>query len=227
MNIWKDFWENTDYESIVENPPKIAYGGTNTEPLASQGMAYFLEACKDKFKEGFTVLDYGSGAGILSNFLSERLKDFNYYGLEPDSNHGKERIEIGSKLFKDERVFLGIIEKDLEFCLSKKPDAIILISVFTHLKIEDTKSILDNLIKVFDVNPDCDIIFSCFLGDIDFENNHQPNIWERYYSKTFIKESHLHDYCEKNNLKLTKAIPFDLQGVAGGTSHDIFKINRG
>ena len=99
MNICKDFWENTDYESIVENPPKIAYGGTNTEPLASQGMAYFLEACKDKFKEGFTVLDYGSGAGILSNFLSERLKDFNYYGLEPDSNHGKERIEIGSKLF--------------------------------------------------------------------------------------------------------------------------------
>jgi hypothetical protein len=223
MEIWDSFWSIRKYEPILINPPANSYGGTNVEPLASIGMSCFLDASKDKFNDGFSVLDYGCGAGILSNFISERLYNFTYYGLEPNSPHGLERINIGKSLFNDERVFLGFINDDLDYCISKKIDSIILISVFTHLLIGDVVNILDNLIKVFDKNSSCDIVFSCFTSDFDRTENFQPHIWERFYGVSYIKESDLMDYCEKNNLVLNKHISFVAQG---GYVHEIFKINK-
>jgi SAM-dependent methyltransferase len=197
MEIWDSFWSIKKFDPILKNPPSISYGGTNIEPLASIGMCCFLDTSKDKFKDGFSILDYGCGAGILSNFISERLSDFKYYGLEPNSVHGVERINLGKNLFKDDRVFLGLIDNDLDFCLSKKIDSIILISVFTHLIIDDVTNILDNLIKVFEKNPNCDIIFSCFTSEINKVKDHQPHIWERFYGISHIQESELISYCEK------------------------------
>ena len=223
MEIWDLFWSVKNANPIVTNPPAISYGGTNIEPLASIGMCCFLDAAKDKFTNGFSVLDYGCGAGILSNFISERLSDFNYYGLEPNTPHGKERISLGKNLFKDERVFLGLINDDLDFCLSKQIDSIILISVFTHLLISDITQILDTLINVFDKNPNCDIIFSCFTSDFSKTESPEPHIWERFYGKSYIQESELNDYCKNNNLKIHKHISFTAQGEH---VHEIFKITK-
>lgn len=223
MQIWDSFWSIKKFDPILKNPPMSSYGGTNIEPLASIGMSCFLDASKDKFKEGFSVLDYGCGAGVLSNFISERLLKFEYYGLETNSPHGLERISLGKNLFNDNRVFLGLINDDLDICLSKKIDSIILISVFTHLIIDDIIQILDNLIKVFKTNPNCDIIFSCFTAEISRVENYQPHIWERFYGVSYIQELELMDYCKKNNLILNKHISFTAQG---GYVHEIFKINR-
>lgn len=223
MEIWESFWSNKTNNPIVLNPPAITYGGTNTEPLASIGMCCFLDAVKGKFHDGFSVLDYGCGAGILSNFISERLSTFNYYGLEPKGNHGAERINLGKQYFNDSRVFLGFIEDDLDNCLVKPIDSIILISVFTHLEIADIRRILDNLTKVFNNNPNCDIVFSCFISDSNHVSNHQPHIWERFYGVSHIKESDLIDYCNTNDLKLRKHISFVAQG---GYQHEIYKINK-
>lgn len=223
MEIWDSFWSIKEFDPILKNPPAISYGGTNIEPLASIGMCCFLDASKDKFKDGFSVLDYGCGAGILSNFISERISNFEYYGLEPNSTHGIERINLGKNLFKDDRVFLGLINDDLDFCLSKKIDSIILISIFTHLVIDDVIQILDNLIKVFEKNPNCDIVFSCFTSEISRVENYQPHIWERFYGVSYIQESELINYCEKNSLSLNKHISFTAQG---GYVHEIFKINK-
>ncbi len=223
MEIWDSFWSIKKFKPILINPPSISYGGTNIEPLASIGMSCFLDACKDKFIEEFSVLDYGCGAGILSNFISERLDNFTYYGLEPNSTHGLERINLGNSLFKDERVFLGFIDEDLDSLLSKKLDSIILISIFTHLMIDDIIGILDKITKVYDTNPNCDIIFSCFISEIEKVENLEPNIWERFYGESYIKEVDLEKYCEKNNLKLNKHMSFTAQG---GHIHDIFKINK-
>ena len=153
MEIWDSFWSFKTNQPILQNPPKILYGGTYEEPLASMGMSCFLDPSRDKFKEEFSILDYGCGAGILGNFISERLSNFKYYGLEPNSPHGVERITLGKNYLNDERLFFGLIDKDLEYCLNQKIDSIILISVFTHLVINDITNILDNLIKVFDKNP--------------------------------------------------------------------------
>jgi SAM-dependent methyltransferase len=223
MEIWNSFWYNKHNQPILENPPKVLYGGTNIEPLASMGMCCFLDPSRDKFKEGFSVLDYGCGAGILSNFISERLSEFNYYGLEPNSQHGMERISLAKHNFNDERLFFGLIDTNLEHCLNQKLDSIILISVFTHLLIDDITAILDNLIKVFDKNTDCNIVFSCFTSYEDKVENFQPHIWERFYGTSHIKESDLIKYCDKNNLKINKHMSFTAQG---GHIHEIFKIEK-
>lgn len=223
MDIWNEYWAKAKFSPILKNPPIEAYGGTNKEPLASQGMAHFLDASRDRFVEGFSILDYGAGAGILSNFISERLSDFEYYGLEPNSLHGKERIGIANTIFQDKRVFFGLIDEDLNFCLLKKLDVIVLISVFTHLRMEDIKKILDRLQKVFDVAPDCSIIFSCFLGPTEFQEQPQPHIWERFYGRSFITEEGLQEYCNENNLTLNQHLSFV---AAHGYVHNIFKITK-
>ncbi len=223
MEIWELYWSNKKFNPIAIDPPKILYGGSNIEPLASIGMCCFLDASKSKFKEGFTILDYGCGAGILSNFISERLTDFTYYGLEPNSQHGFDRIDLGKRYFNDERVFFGFIDDDLDTCLNKKIDSVILISIFTHLLIDDIIIILDKIIKVFDKNPNCDIIFSCFIADAPKVENHQPNIWEKFYGVSYIKESDILEYCNKNNLNLNKHMSFIAQG---GYIHEIYKINK-
>tara|TARA_Y100000004_G_scaffold126608_1_gene142528 strand:- start:1479 stop:2207 length:729 start_codon:yes stop_codon:yes gene_type:complete len=223
ISAWNEYWVNKKFKPIIENPPQVAYGGTNIEPLASIGMSYFLEPCREKFKDGFVVLDYGAGAGILCNFISERLEDFKYYGLEPYSEHGIERISLGKDIFKDSRVTFGYIEKDLNLVLSESPDCIVLISVFTHLELDDITKILNNLIKVFDYNPNCDIVFSCFLADKEYAVHPQPDIWKNFYGQSFIQESSIQNYCSLNNLELTKC-PFFI--ADGGHKHEIFKINK-
>ena len=223
MEIWNSFWSTKNTQPILPNPPKILYGGTYEEPLASMGMSCFLDPLRDRFKEGFSVLDYGCGAGILGNFISERLSNFKYYGLEPNSPHGIERISLGKNYFNDKRLFFGLIDNDLEYCLNQKIDSIILISVFTHLLIDDINNILDNLIKVFNKNPDCNIVFSCFISKDNKVENYQPHIWERFYGVSYIKESDLIEYCNKNNLKINKHMSFSSQG---GYIHEIFKIEK-
>ena len=222
--IWGDFWEKKNYEPIVQNPPRDTYGGTNTEPLASQGMAHFLDPARPVFKEGVKVLDYGGGAGILGNFISERLQSFEYFCLEPKGAHGASRIQIGENLFKDSRVFFGFIEDDLEFCFTKKPDVIVLISVFTHLEKQDIEEALSKLHKVFEYNPACQIVFSCFLGPSYKRLKPEPHIWTRFYGKVILEESYLKSACIEKGFSVEKCSAFVAQG---GHRHEIFKLTRG
>lgn len=223
MKRWESYWKHTNYEPIVVNPIPSLYGGTNTEPLASIGMSCFLDAIRPKFKEGFSVLDYGCGAGILANFISERLEDFTYYGLEPNTDHGISRIELGKTFFKDKRINFGIIERDfLEICKSRL-DCIVLISIFTHMQFEDIEKTLDKLIKVFTYNPDCSIIFSCFIENSSICMDHLPEIWERFYGKSCITVYQLESYFKDKNLKLERHMNFV---AAGNHVHEIYKVTK-
>jgi SAM-dependent methyltransferase len=219
--IWDNFWKNKTKTPIITNPPKILYGGTNEEPLASIGMSYFLEPIKNKFNEGISILDYGCGAGILANFISERLNNFYYYGLETNSNHGKERISIAKNYLNDPRLYFGTIENELKNILNNKIDAIVLISVFTHLPILEIYKILDNLKNVFIKNKNSSIIFSCFISNKEKLIDHLPDIWENFYGISFIKEKQLVGYCNNNNLKLKKQSIFV---AAGNHEHHIYEI---
>lgn len=220
---WNEYWVNTKNPPIYENPPIEVYGGTNIEPLASIGMSCFTDASRDNFKENFSIIDYGCGAGILSNFISERLDSFKYFGLEPNNNWGSDWIERGKKYFNDSRVNFGFTDDYNKIIENNKIDTVILISVFTHLLIDDITAILDNLIKVFDKSPDCNIVFSCFTSEEERVGNLQPNIWERFYGTSHIKESDLFEYCDKHGLKLNKHMSFSAQG---GHIHEIFKIEK-
>ena len=222
-DIWKELWEKGKYKPICAFPPKESYGGTNIEPLASIGMAHFLDPLRTKFKEGIKILDYGGGAGILGNFISERLQKFEHYCLEPRGEHGESRIQVGKKIFKDERVFFGFIEDDLEFCFSKCIDAIVLISVFTHLEKQDIEESLDKLKGAFEYNPDCQIIFSCFLGSEYILQFPEPHVWKRFYGKVILEEGYIENICKEKGFNIQKCNPFV---AMGGHHHEIFKLTK-
>jgi cyclopropane fatty-acyl-phospholipid synthase-like methyltransferase len=211
------------YDQICKDPPRVLYGGTYIEPLASIGMAHFFYPVSDKFKDGISVLDYGCGAGILSNYLSGQLKDFTYIGLEPNTEHGKERINLAKRYFNDPRCSFGIIDSDLDNALTKRLDVIVLISIFTHMIEDDVSSVLKNLIKVFDHNPHCSIVFSCFIGEEPRTVNYKPDIWERFYGESYITMNFLEKFCSDNGLSLTKSGVFVAQG---NYNHQIIKVTK-
>ena len=223
MNHWESYWSSTKYSPLVINPDPSLYGGTCIEPLASIGMSCFLDAIKDKFKENFSVLDYGCGAGILANFISERLENFTYYGLEPNTDHGISRLELGRKFFNNSNVNFGIIENDLLEICKKQIDSVILISVFTHMEFSDVESALDRISTVFNNNPECAIVFSCFIEDAPRLVNHLPNIWERFYGESYITVQQLESYCKRNNLKLEKHMDFI---AMNNYNHQIYKVTK-
>ena len=224
MKHWEEYWVNTKNKAICEKPSVHIYGGTNYEPLASIGMSCFTDAIKDKFKEGFAVVDFGCGSGILANFISERLDNFTYYGLEPANEWGSSRIELGKQTFNDARVNFGFIENDYENIIkNNKIDAVILISDFTHLIIDDVYKVLKNVEKVFTYNENASIVFSCFIQNNRKVGNLQTNINSNYYSDSYIKLQDLEVYCSDNNLKLRKHMDFI---AMGGFKHEIFEITK-
>jgi SAM-dependent methyltransferase len=220
---WFEYWVTTKNLPIFQSPPAEAYGGSNIEPLASIGMSCFTDAIKNDFKENLSIIDYGCGAGILSNFISERLDKFTYFGLEPSTGWGPQRIETGRKYFNDPRVNFGFTEDYKTIIQNNKIDAVILISVFTHLHIEDSFSILDELKTIFDYNKNASIVFSCFTSDSPRIGVLENYINSNYYSDSFIELKELKDYCKNNNLNLTKWMDFVAQS---GHTHEIFKITK-
>lgn len=224
MKHWNEYWVNTKYKPLYQNPPAEVYGGTNFEPLASIGMSCFTDAIRTQFKEGITVIDYGCGAGILANFISERLENFNYFGLEPSTGWGPNRINLGRHYFNDPRVTFGYTDIDFKSIIeTHKVDSIILISVFTHLIIEDIYKILDELREVFIYNTDASIVFSCFTSEMSTVSQLLPEINSNYYRDSYINLSDLQYYCSQNNLKLEKHMDFT---AMGGWVHEIFKITK-
>lgn len=218
---WNEYWSSTKNTPICVNPPAEVYGGTNFEPLASIGMSCFVDAIKDDFVEGFKVVDYGCGAGILANFISERLVDFTYFGLEPSTGWGPKRLQTGREYLNDPRVSFGFVESYGEIVQNTSIDSVILISVFTHLTIQDTLEILQNLLQIFKHNSKASIVFSCFTSQESRVSELQTNINSNYYRDSYIQLNDLQHFCNENKLKLTKHMDFV---AMGGWNHEIFKI---
>lgn len=222
--IWSDFWNLEDKIPILnkDHPEyKILYGGTNYEPDASIGISCFLEPCRENFKDGFKILDYGCGAGIVLNFISLRLNNFYYVGLEPENEHGAERIKLARRLLTDIRGNFNFInEENLKKNSEIEFDCITLISIFTHLIIEDTYSTLDKLLP-FLKNKKTKIIFSCFI-DKEYKLLHpQPNINKNFFGVVKLTEEQLQSYATKNNLKLRRVCDFM---AAGNHCHNIYTL---
>lgn len=153
--IWKK-WENTVYPTIHDGPYVVFGHGADTEPQSSLWMAYLSEAMGKHFHEGLVVLDYGCGGARYANFLSGRLQEFTYYGVEPrDTQVGywepRNAIEVAKeKLGHDPRIHLGYVGSELEREAISNANVALLGSIFTHLKIEKSLEILDKLMPILD-----------------------------------------------------------------------------
>lgn len=223
MEHWNTYWNEKHHTPVVNTPPPAMYGGTNIEPLASIGMSCFLDAVREDFKEGYKILDYGCGAGILGNFISARLQNFTYYGLEPDTQHGHERIGLAKQYLTDERFTFGYIETDFGIISKQELDSVILISIFTHMTEEDIRIALDSLQNIFINNPKASIVFSCFLDQESRVESLQSHIWDRFYGRSFITKDFLIQYCSENSLNLVQHMDFVAQGEH---VHSIIKLNK-
>lgn len=153
--IWTK-WKDAVYPTIHEGAYVVFGHGADTEPQSSLWMAYLSEAMGDHFHEGMKILDYGCGGARYANFLSGRLRDFTYYGVEPRNTQvgnwePRNAIEIAKeKLGHDSRVRLGYVGTALEAEAISNANVALLGSIFTHLKIEESLKILDKLLPILE-----------------------------------------------------------------------------
>lgn len=222
-SLWKEKWSVTKYNPIVGGQIG-GWWGDDQEPNSSRWMASLSEAMGDGFKEGVCVLDYGCGCARYANFLSERLEDFTYYGLEMNVDNGKEScgvnaIKLAQSYFgKDKRIHLGFIEDEIEKEAFEKCDIILLGSVFTHIPIEEIEKINKKCMGTIDRGGI--VVFSIFLG-----SEYKPGIKGIYgiddcyrtvhYTKEQLKEMYQGLICEQKGEYCSKDI-----------THLIFRVKK-
>ncbi len=162
--LWTDVWSKDSYPPInpLPNPD-----GTENEPEFSLCMASFAYAMGEHFKEGMTILDYGCGSARFCNFMSRKLRDFVYYGIEKRSSSARwGELEINTAQYRfqhDPRIKLGFIEEDIEQEAINNADVALLLSIFTHMSIEETKRTMEKLMPI--ARRGGKIVFSVIHGD--------------------------------------------------------------
>jgi 2-polyprenyl-3-methyl-5-hydroxy-6-metoxy-1,4-benzoquinol methylase len=163
---WIDDWSIEKYNPITENWHSDGHG-TDQEPAQSLLLSAFSSAMKEKYAEGMKILDYGCGSGRYANFLSKRLKDFQYIGLEKAGGTtywGETSVRDGLiNGGHDDRFRLGFTESLLEKKAIEESDVVLLLSIFTHTTIEETHRIISKLMPI--VNRGGRVVFSMILGD--------------------------------------------------------------
>jgi len=164
-SLWLDIWSKEKYEPISSNYVSLGFG-EDKEPEGSLLMATFANAMGNKFKEKMVLFDYGCGSARFCNFISKRLKDFSYYGVEKPGGErlGEKAIEYARMCFGyDKRISLGLIGDEVEQEAVEKADVALLLSIFTHTTIEEMNTIMDKLLPI--ISRGGSIVFSAFIRD--------------------------------------------------------------
>jgi cyclopropane fatty-acyl-phospholipid synthase-like methyltransferase len=233
--LWVDKWSKApfttriqDYYSAVKklsDKRNFQLFGTDQEPGSSVWLASLSEAMGDSFCEGMTVLDYGSGAGRYAQFMRQRLKSFQYYGLEkPGSSrqHGEKSIKAGRKLFRwDRRIKFDMIGSRLEAKALANASVVVLGSVFTHVDFCEMQNILAKFKPL--VARDGKIVFSIFIADAYGTEDHGSYGMENCYNRVWFTADQLQGLCGKFGWALNEKESF----VAHDQNlHRIFSITR-
>ena len=178
----------------------------------------------EKFKEEMTVLDYGCGGVRYVDFISQRLKTFKYYGIEPPNGTTKATIEdLKIRCKNDSRIELGYIGEEIESKAYKESDVIVLGSIFTHLKFDKFNEICDKFVKY--MKRDCSIVFSVFLSNEEHvrgKNNcyGQKDCWSQSY---YIKNK-IEDYATERGMSLKLKETFTSKHDKFQEVHQIFEM---
>jgi 2-polyprenyl-3-methyl-5-hydroxy-6-metoxy-1,4-benzoquinol methylase len=218
--IWENYWSKELYAPIVEDYKGIIVG-TDMEPRASLIIASFINALGEKYREGMKLLDFGCGGARVCNFLSKRLKDFQYIGLErKESQWGQDCINEAQTLFgHDPRVDVGYVNTDLEKRAIETSDAVLLLSVFTHTTIETTEDIVKKLLPIID-RGGC-MVFSMILADeykLVIENAYG---FKDNYNITYNTRSQVDYLREELGVSIDLIDTFD-----AGVIHSIYRLKR-
>jgi 2-polyprenyl-3-methyl-5-hydroxy-6-metoxy-1,4-benzoquinol methylase len=220
--VWVDTWSVLKYPPIVEEyESKGIIVGSDEEPLASVCMASFAYAMESDYKEGMKILDYGCGSARFSNFLSMRLKDFTYIGLERNtSDYTKECIDKANELFShDPRVRAGYTESELENEAIEIANTVLLLSVFTHTTIEETYRIIEKLLPI--VKRGGSIVFS-MIHNTKYQLIGNAYGFGNNYSITYNTKKQVSQISDMFNVSVRLVDTYD----AGGIIHSIYSIKN-
>lgn len=221
-DTWLESWSITKFPPIVEDyESKGIIVGSDDEPLASVCMASFASVMLHHYGEGMKILDYGCGSARFSNFLSMRLKDFKYFGLERNtSDYTVSCISKAIELFgHDDRVHVGFTESKLEEKAIRESDTVLLLSVFTHTTIEETYRIIKKLLPI--VEKGGSIVFSMIHGEtyavLGQAYGHIDNFHITYNTIEQVKD--IQSYF---NVDITLLDTYDARGIL----HSIYRIDK-
>jgi 2-polyprenyl-3-methyl-5-hydroxy-6-metoxy-1,4-benzoquinol methylase len=220
-DLWINKWSIEKYSPIVEKYNGIIVG-TDNEPRASLCMASFSEAMGEYFKEKMNILDYGCGGGRYCNFLSKRLKDFNYVGIEKyGSNYTDSCINESIKFFgEDSRVKFGYTNSELEKKAMDNCEIVLLLSVFTHTTIETTSNILEKLKPIVDRGGI--IIFSMILAD-EYSLVGEAYGFDDNYTITYNTKDQIEDLKNKLKVKINLIGDFNTDE---NILHSIYRVEK-
>ena len=220
---WTNIWSIENYQPIAETWVSVGHG-TDEEPAQSLLLSAFSSAMREKYGEGMKILDYGCGTGRYANFLSKRLKDFQYIGLEKaNSTQAWGEISVRDGLINaghDDRFRLGFTESMLETKAIDECNVVLLLSVFTHTTIEETYRIILKLLPI--VNRGGKIVFSMILGD---SYQLQGNLYghKDSFQVTYNTITQVNEIAEKFNVNINLEREFEANW---GYVHSIFSIEK-
>jgi len=220
---WINEWSVEKYEPITKDWKAIGHG-TDEEPAQSLSHSTFALAMRDKYCEGMKILDYGCGTGRYANFLSKRLKDFQYIGLEKaGSIQGWGEISVRDGLInaaQDPRFTLGFTETTLEEKAINDSDVVLLCSVFTHTTIEETHRIVKKLLPL--VERGGRVVFSMIHAD-QYSLNGSLYGFDECYQVTYNTVEQIDEMRYKFNVNIKLEEKFMANW---GYLHSIYSITK-
>lgn len=208
---------------LFELPANI--WGTNDALQASIWFAALSEGLGDNFREGMTVFDYGCGGARYLNFIHQRLDNYRYYGLEKKGGDGELVVNALGRMFSDSdvsNVHFGLLGDELEEEALRESDAVILGSIFTHLKFDKFIEIFDKFLPL--LNRGGVVSFSVFLAEeLCVVGDCGCYGIEDCYSVSYYTVKHMRNYFRSVDVKLTEEDFFLTQEI---DNHRIFRACR-
>jgi ubiquinone/menaquinone biosynthesis C-methylase UbiE len=181
----------TGYNSIV-------ICGVYTEPEVTRWLGSLVDR---SLREGMTIVDCGCGNGRLAHYISKKINEFEYIGLEVVSDHGKEMVKFAKENFNDRRTTFGFIESELEKKAIDSADLVVFGSVFTHTTIEDTYDILDKYSPV--MKRGGRLVFSALIKP-DYVIGNHPAYHDNAFDVVYNTLDQYIEYADKNDLILNQ-----------------------
>ena len=171
------------------------------------------------------LADYGCGAGRYAQFLRQRLRRFEYFGLElPGSNsqHGEKSLATARELFRgDRRIKFDLIGSQLETKALSTVSAVVLGSIFTHVDFNEMERILRKFQPIIAAGGK--VVFSIFLAGVHRFEDEGLYGFAKCYNRVWFTTEQLEELNGKHGWVAIERESFVAQEV---NVHRIFALTK-